>query len=338
MTDTSVVVLCPGQGAQIAGMGTAWAERFDAARAVFDEADAVLGDSLGSPLSALCFDGPQETLDRTNVSQPAIYTASVACFRGLEQRDGAVNIAATAGLSLGEYTALHLADVFSFADGLKLVAARGRLMQDAAERGEGGMVALSGNVDEATVEQLCDECRGDDVLVPANFNSSMQVVVSGSKSACQRAEAKAGDYGLKATALPVAGAFHSPLMEPAAEAMRTILRETPLAAPSVPVWSNVTGKQHGNGQNGADSELLAERLVQQIVSPVRWHQLCLDLADFGKTPRGGSGGNSGGDSGGGGSTEAAAAVQWIELGPRATLRGLMKRIDRTIKVTSHEEP
>lgn len=317
MSNASVVVLCPGQGAQTVGMGRAWADQFSAAKAVFDEADSVLGDALGAPLSMLCFDGPQDTLDRTDVSQPAIYATSVACFRGLEQRDGAMNIAATAGLSLGEYTALHLAGVFSFAEGLRLVAARGRLMQDAAEQSSGGMVALTGNVDEYAVEQLCAACRGDDVLVPANFNSSMQVVVSGSAGACERAAAKAPDMGLKATPLPVAGAFHSPLMEPAAEQMRTILEHAGFSAPNVPVWSNVTGKRHENGGNGGKAELLAQRLVEQIIRPVRWHQLCLDLKD---------------------SIGTGPAVEWIELSPRTTLRGLMKRIDRDIRVTSHDEP
>ncbi len=313
MSEAQTVVLCPGQGAQYAGMGKDWAAQFSAAKAIFDEADAVLGDALGGPLSGLCFNGPQEQLDKTNISQPAIYTTSVACFRALEQRDGAMDLAATAGLSLGEYTALHLAGVFSFADGLKLVAARGALMQAAAEASQGSMVALSGDVTEDAVVQLCDAVRGDGELVPANYNSSMQVVISGSADACLRAVPAADGAGFKATPLAVAGAFHSPLMQSAADQMAEVLAETALQSPKTPVWSNVTGKRHDSG----NLELLAGRLVQQIVSPVRWHQQCLDMKQS----------IGGGDS-----------LQWIEVSPKTTLRGLMKRIDRDIKVTSHDQP
>src|SRR4029453_11245107 len=139
-----VVILCPGQGAQAIGMGKAWCQTSAAARAAFDEADRALGSSLEAPLSEICFAGPSARLNQTDVSQPAIYVCSVASFRAIREADTQLDPVAAAGLSLGEYTALHLAGVFSFSDGLKLVAERGRLMQKAAEASRGGMVALIG--------------------------------------------------------------------------------------------------------------------------------------------------------------------------------------------------
>src|SRR5690349_11025882 len=132
MSMNTSVILCPGQGAQALGMGRKWSEASHAARATFEEADRALGNSLGAPLSEICFNGPADRLDQTDVSQPAIYACSVACHRGMIEMQGPMTIVATAGLSLGEYTALHLAGVFDFVQGLKLVATRGRLMQDAA--------------------------------------------------------------------------------------------------------------------------------------------------------------------------------------------------------------
>jgi [acyl-carrier-protein] S-malonyltransferase len=306
------VVLCPGQGAQAVGMGRAWAEASPAARAIFDEADAVLGDRLGATLSSLCFDGPAERLDRTDASQPAIYTCSVACWAGLHDAAaggaGLPDVVALAGLSLGEYTALHLGGAFDFATGLQLVARRGRLMQDAAEASVGGMVALIGG-EEADADAVCAEARGDDILVPANYNAPGQIVLSGSAAACDRAVAAAEARSLRATRLTVAGAFHSPLMQPAADAMAEVLAANEIRTPTTPVWSNVTGEAHVDG----NVELLRERLVQQITSPVRWSQGCLLLP-------------------------AGESIGHHELAPGTVLRGLMRRIDRTRKVTNHDQP
>jgi [acyl-carrier-protein] S-malonyltransferase len=309
-TTTELVLLCPGQGAQAVGMGRAWAEASPAARAVFDEADAVLGDRLGAPLSAICFDGPPERLNQTDVSQPAIYTASVACWRGLLEDDGSRRPVAAAGLSLGEYTALHLAGVFDFAAGLRLVADRGRFMQDAAEASRGGMVALIGG-DEAQANAVCERSSEgpERVLVPANFNAPGQIVLSGHAEACDRAVEVGGEMGLRATALTVAGAFHSPLMQPAAERMAEVLAATDLADPGVPVWSNVTATPHDTG----NPELLRRRLVEQIVSPVRWSESC-------------------------GSMVASSYTAFHELAPGTVLRGLMRRIDRSVKVQNHDQP
>lgn len=309
---TSLVLLGPGQGAQAVGMAKAWAEGSAAARAVIEEADAVLGDRLGAPLSTLMFEGPAENLNKTDVSQPAIYTASVASWHGVRESLGEATVAATAGLSLGEYTALHLAGVFDFAAGLELVATRGALMQEAAEASGGSMVALIG-ADDAQADEVCEAARGGDVLVPANYNAPGQIVLSGSKTACDRAVGVGEEMGLRATALTVAGAFHSPLMQPAADRMAEALAAAPLAAPSIEVWSNVTGEPH----DPEDLELLRQRLVQQIVSPVRWAQGCKAMAA--RHPVGDT-------------------LEWHELAPGSVLRGLMRRIDRSTKVTNHDQP
>lgn len=320
-------MLCPGQGAQVVGMGKAWFDASAEARAVFLEADRILGDRLGVPLSTLCFAGPAERLNQTDASQPAIYVCSVACWRGLLASWGAgsgateAGLAATAGLSLGEYTALHLAGVFDFASGLELVALRGRAMQDAADAikaGDGspgsGMVALIG-ADESQATEVCNLARGADVLVAANFNAPGQVVISGSIEACRRAVEVAGQHGLRAAPLPVAGAFHSPLMEPAAARLAAALANTPMTPPACPVASNVTGRAH---ETTADSgrtieDTIRARLVEQLTMPVRWDEGCRWLA-------------------------ANVRGAWHELAPGKTLMGLMRRIDKAIKVETHDEP
>jgi [acyl-carrier-protein] S-malonyltransferase len=289
-------------------MGKAWFDASAAAREIFAEADAVLGDSLGAPLSELCFAGPADRLNQTDVSQPAIYVCSVACYRGLMESQGAMNVAATAGLSLGEYTALHLAGVFGFAEGLRLVVQRGRLMQDAAVKSRGGMVALIG-ADDAQAQQVCIDAADGEVLVCANFNAPGQIVLSGHATACQRAVGAATAMGLRATPLTVAGAFHSPLMESAALGMGKVLASSTFQSPNIPVWSNVTAQPHAL----ADMELLKQRLVEQIVSPVKWSQSCQGLVMNGH-------------------------AEYVELAPGTVLRGLMRRIDRQAKVNSHDEP
>lgn len=171
----------------------------------------------------ISFDGPAETLNRTDVSQPALYTCAIASFHAMQDRPDAPTISACAGLSLGEYTALHLAGAFSFEDGLRLVATRGKLMQAAAEASRGGMVALIG-ADEAQAQAVCDGAAQGEVLVCANFNAPGQIVLSGHASACDRALEFASTVGCRATRLQVAGAFHSPLMASAAELMQKRLK------------------------------------------------------------------------------------------------------------------
>jgi len=300
-------ILCPGQGAQVVGMGQAWFDASPAAKAVFEEAN----DVLGFDLAKLCFEDPAQDLNKTDNSQPAIYTASVACYQGLLEQ-GAIdvsNVAATAGLSLGEFTALHLAGAFSFADGLKLVRLRGEAMQAAAEASESSMVAITGDVTEEAINELCDKARGEGILVPANFNSPQQVVVSGSVDACERAVSVASDMGFKPTPLTVAGAFHSPIMQPAADRLKTALDETNWSQPAVSVLSNVTGIEHQ-----VDIDSIKSRLVDQLTSPVRWSQSMQHaIANY---------------------TDAT----YHELAPGKVLTGLMRRIDRGTKPTNHNQP
>jgi len=304
MTEPTIL-LCPGQGAQHVGMGRVWAERSRAAEGVFDTADAVLGFGL----SDVCFGGPEDRIHRTDIAQPALYTAAVASVRGLieQGRLSEPDIVAAAGLSLGEYTALHLADVFCFEDGLRLVQQRGTFMQEAAEASGGSMVALIG-ADEAQATALCDEARGADVLAPANFNCPGQIVISGSAAACQRSLAVAERMSLRATALTVAGAFHSPLMQPAADRMADALDAVPFASPRIPVLSNVTGDPHGS-----DTARIKQLLVEQITRPVRWDSNVRWLL-------------------------AHVKGRYIEAAPGKVLGGLMRRIDRNTKVESAAEP
>jgi len=291
-------ILCPGQGAQVVGMGKDFYESVSSAAEVFDIAEQVLGWDIKS----VCFTGPEDRLNQTDISQPAIYTTSVAAFRAAEIDPS--TIAAFAGLSLGEYTALHLAGVFSFEAGLRLVAARGRYMQEAADATPSGMVAILG-ADESAIEAICRESAAGEVLVAANYNAPGQVVVSGSRSACERALKAAEAAGFKATALKVAGAFHSPLMQSGADEMKAKLDGTEFAAPRTTVYSNVTAAPHTSAAS------IKDLLVRQIVSPVRWEQTMKALiAD-------------GGD-----------GAKFIELAPNRHLAGLAKRINRRLPIHS----
>lgn len=307
-----ITVLCPGQGAQAIGMARSWCEASSEAARVMEQADGILHGRLARPLSEICFDGPAELLNRTDVSQPAILACSVACFHGIRANDEAFNITSASGLSLGEYTALHLAGVMSFSDALETVAARGRLMQEAAESSTGGMVALMGAADEAEAVSFCDSVLASlgegEVLVCANFNAPGQIVLSGSEKACQMAVEKAGDSGFRAKALPVAGAFHSSLMQPAADRMSDVLEGIDMQTPEVPVWSNVTARPHGS-----DVEGIRKCLVEQITSPVRWSQSVQGMLE-------------------------SEYSGFHELAPGKVLKGLMKRIDRKMEVVNHDEP
>lgn len=311
-TGEPIILLCPGQGAQRVGMGHAWASDRKEAAAVFAKADATLGDALGQRLSALCFAGAEERVNRTDVAQPALYTTAIASWEAWSAA-GAPAVLASAGLSLGEYTALHLAGAMSFEDGLRLVALRGAAMQAAAEASDGGMVALIG-ANEEQARQVCSDAARDEALVPANFNAPGQIVLSGHSSACDRAAKVAESLGLRATRLAVAGAFHSPLMAPAAERLEKALESVEIRAPRCVVVSNVTAQPHTN--NPAE---IKKRLVEQLMAPVRWDASCVWMAANVKTP-------------------AAAVPVMHELAPGKVLAGLMRRIDRTIKVETHDEP
>lgn len=311
------IVLCPGQGAQAVGMGKAWYDASADARQIFDQADQAMGLRLGMPLSQLCFEGPAEKLNRTDVSQPAIFVASLASWKAVlaarSMGNGEQPLAAAAGLSLGEYSALVVAGAMSLETGLELVSLRGRAMQEAAESdyaasgGGGGMIALVGATDEQA-EEIAAKARGAHVLVTANFNAPGQVVLSGHKAAVADAAKVAEGMGIRSQILAVAGAFHSPLMQPAADKLAAALDRAEIRAPRCPVVSNVTAKPHE-----ADPATIRRRLVEQLTSPVRWAASCRWLAS-----------NASGD--------------YLELCPGRTLMGLMRRIDKEIKVATHDTP
>ncbi len=296
---SKICILCPGQGAQVVGMGKDYFESFEVARGVFEKANRILGFDLGK----ICFEGPEERLNQTDISQPAIYVCGVACFEAARKagliEDETVGI--LAGLSLGEYTALHLGGAVSFEDGLKLVAARGRYMQEAAVATPSGMVALLG-ADEAAVNQLCEKAAQGEVLVAANFNAPGQIVVSGATGACKRIVEIAGAAGFKAVELKVAGAFHSPLMQPAADRMRAELEKVRIAKPERTVYANVTAQPHGEPTS------IKQLLVDQIVKPVKWEQTMQALIN--------------------------QPLRFIELAPGRTLTGLVKKINRRAPIES----
>ena len=290
----------PGQGAQLVGMGRDVASRYPAAAETFAEADQILGFELAK----LCFEGPAERLNATDIQQPAIFTTSVALFRaalaaGRFQRD---SFAALGGLSLGEYTALHLADAVTFADALRLVYRRGQLMQHAAQQAPGGMVSLIG-AEESKVLALCERVADHGRVRPANFNCPGQIVISGDKAACDAAAGLAGEFGCRAVTLPVAGAFHSELMRSAAEGLRPALNACAFQKPKIGVVANVNAEYHG------DPAAIRESLYQQVVSPVRWHACVQRLI-------------------------ADGCTEFWEVGPNRHLTGMMRKIDRNAKTTN----
>ena len=301
MTDA---ILFPGQGAQAVGMGKAWADHSAAAREVFERAN----DALGFDLRMACWSGDDD-VNRTDLAQPGIFTASAACMAGLSESGQAPEEArATAGLSLGEYTALWWAGVLSFEDGVRLVRLRGEAMQAASEACPSGMVSLVG-AELAQAEALAEIGSQHGICAVANRNAPGQIVLSGSKSACEAAEALGMERGWRAKELTVAGAFHSALMAPAAAAMQEHLEGVDFRSPSIPVWSNVTAQRH----LADDPEQMKRSLVEQITQPVRWSQSCEAMFE-------------------------AGPGTCLELAPGKVLKGLMRRINRDVKVLTHDEP
>lgn len=299
-TMSKTATIFPGQGSQAVGMGKDVADASTAAADVFKRADACLGIEL----SRMCFEGPDTDLMRTDVQQPAIFTVSVAIWEALKERgiDVSSLMSATAGLSLGEYTALYAAGSLSFEDGLKLVRRRGELMQEAATATPSGMVSIIGG-EEANVVALCEEASQGDVLVPANFNCPGQIVISGATAACDRAVELANKHGVRAIALKVAGAFHSPLMAPAADALSNVLAETEFGKTTCPVIANVDAEPHG------DAASIRERLTRQMTGAVRWTASIQRLISEGFDC-------------------------FIEVGPGRVLTGLMRKIDRKMRTVN----
>ena len=290
-------VLFPGQGAQAVGMAGDWVEQSPAAAELFTRASALLGYDL----LAVCRSGPAERLNTTAVSQPAILVTSLAALEVQRARDPAPleATAITAGLSLGEYTALVFAGALGFDDAVRVVAERGRAMQDCADASVGGMVAVLGLEREA-VAALCEACRGDGILQVANVLCPGNIVVSGSLAACERLEAEAPAAGaMKCVRLEVAGAFHTPLMQPAVERLAAALAAADLRAPRIPVVSNVDARPH------TDPEEIRSLLARQVVGVVEWQASVAYILSTG------------------------VRSVW-EIGPGRVLRGLLKRIDRSV--------
>jgi [acyl-carrier-protein] S-malonyltransferase len=299
--------LFPGQGAQVVGMGAEISQRFGAAAEIFEKADAIAGFDL----SSICFEGPAERLNTTTISQPAIFVTSAAILEVLSPGDScrrtnsavsAISADVTAGLSLGEYTALYAAGVINFEDALVLVQKRGQAMQAAAELEEGAMVSIIG-LDEEKVNQLCAEAGGGELLMAVNFNCPGQIVISGSKTACGRAVGLAEKYGaIKAVRLEVAGAFHTEMMSSAAEALREALKISEISRPGdIKTIANI------NAEYYKSAEEIAEGLIKQLTCAIYW-QKCMEklMAD--------------------------GVEEFYEIGPGRVLTGLMKRIHRKAKV------
>jgi [acyl-carrier-protein] S-malonyltransferase len=324
-----IAFVFPGQGSQKVGMGRAWAEASAPARRVFAEADA----ALGLPLSRLCWEGPEEQLNLTANTQPALLTASIAIYRALEELGGPPNlpfsprdpqeVVAMAGHSLGEYSALVAAGALDLAAALRLVRRRGQLMQEAVPVGQGAMAAILG-LDAATVSEIAEaaaaaagtgnaqnaeNAENAQVCAVANLNAPGQTVLSGHREAIGRAvELARGRGARKATLLPVSAPFHSPLMRPARDAMAELLAATAFADPRVPVVSNVDAAPVTTAAAARDA------LVRQIDSPVRWVESVEWMAG------------------------SAGVTAFLELGPGSVLSGLNRRIAAGTQSAALAEP
>lgn len=282
-------------------MGKDVADAFPQARTVFDRADRI----LDLPLSRICFEGPAERQNSTDMAQPAIFVTSVAILEAAKGLPAFASMQpdAAAGLSLGEYTALYYAGALDFESALRVVARRGQVMQEAASSTPSTMVSIMG-MGEQAVAELCAQAAQGGVLVPANFNSPDQIVISGDKDACRRAiEMLDGKTGVRAMELTVAGAFHSPLMAPAAEKLEAALEKTSILSPRTKVVSNVTARYH------EAPDAIRGLLVDQLTSPVRWHQSMELLL-------------------------AEGVERFIEIGPGRVLAGLLRKIRRGVECVS----
>jgi len=300
-------MLFPGQGAQFVGMGADFLHTHPASAAVIGKASEVLGFDL----AALCLEGPQEELDRTEICQPAILATSLAILAAVSEDLGALRARfhATAGLSLGEYTALVFAGALRLEDALALVRNRGRYMQECSDRTPSGMVSLLG-VDEATAEKICEKAREHGIAGLANLNGAGQIVVSGDRAAMEAVVRIAPDFGVRrAIPLKVSGAFHSERMREASVRLEADLRTVPIERPAIPFLSNVTGEPVD------DPESIRRFLGAQVVSPVRWERSVVAMGE-------------------------AGIERFVEPGPGKVLTGLARKILRdsqTMTISSREE-
>lgn len=283
----------PGQGAQFPGMGKDLYERYDGARERFQEAN----DIIGFNITKLMLDGTEEDLRQTRVTQPAIFLHSVILAGTIENFQPEM----VAGHSLGEFSSLVANKTLSFADGLKLVSKRASAMQRACEIEPSAMAAIIG-LDDEVVEEVCSEI--DEVVVPANYNSPGQIVISGSIAGIDKAVEKLSELGAKrAIKLSVGGAFHSPLMEPARQELETAIMSAPFGTPVCPIYQNFTGLPTAN------PDTIRTNLVAQLTAPVRWTQTVRNMLKDG-------------------------ASSFTEVGPGKVLQGLIKKVDREIPTAS----
>lgn len=292
MNDTTIALIFPGQGSQAAGMGKDLYEKYPAARRTFEEAD----DALGYKLSAICFQGPEEQLRLTEITQPAILTVSVAALRVLETR--IPRPAFVAGHSLGEYSAHVASGTFRFADAVRTVRNRGKYMQEAVPVGVGAMAAILG-MDLDKVNAVCQDAAQGEVCSPANINSPEQVVISGHTAAVERATNLADERGAKrAKLLSVSAPFHCSLMKPAEDRLAGDLKDIEMSEPVYPVASNVDAELVRDHQGARNT------LVRQVTGSVRWEPSIRLLISQG-------------------------VGTFIEVGPGKVLWGLMRQIDRS---------
>jgi len=295
-----VAFLFPGQASQYPGMGKELAERYPAARAVFEEADQALGFSI----SQLCFEGSEDALKLTANTQPAILTASVAACRILEEKGITPHF--VAGHSLGEYSALVAAGSLTFADAVRLVRLRGGYMQEAVPAGEGAMAAILG-LAPAQVVEICKKAADGQVVAPANLNSPEQTVISGHAAAVKRAVELASAGGAKgAVMLAVSAPFHSELMTPAQKNLEVDLRRTSFAPLRAPLVSNVDAEVISSGEEAR------EALIRQVSLPVRWEESMRQLVEEG-------------------------VGTFVEVGPGRVLSGLLRQIDRSVHCFNVED-
>ncbi len=285
-------IVFPGQGSQVVGMGKDLAEAIPECKALFERANEILGYDL----EKICFEGPQDELNKSNHAQLGIFVASAAAFQALEIKQPGLEYDLLAGHSLGEWTALHVSGVVGFEDTIRILKARGEAMQAACEANPGAMLAVMG-VDGDALVKIAAEAG----CYVANFNSLAQTVLSGTAESIGQAEALVKEAGAKrAIRLPVAGAFHSPLMQPAADTMAAFLDGIEFAPEKVPVLSNVTATPHGAAS-------VKDDMVRQITSSVQWVSLIQWMVSHG-------------------------VEEIVECGPGKVLAGLIKRIDKTCSV------
>jgi [acyl-carrier-protein] S-malonyltransferase len=290
-----VAFVFPGQGAHKVGMGKAAHDETEAGREVFAQADAALAE----PLSKLCFEGPEETLQLTKNAQPAILTSSIALLRGLGER---CDVAA--GHSLGEYSAHVAAATLAFDDAVRLVRERGLCMQEAVPVGKGAMAAVLGG-EVAAIERACAETEG--VVEPVNYNCPGQIVIAGEKDAVERASERIRTEGAKVRALPVSAPFHCRLMKPAEDQFRVRLLSASFREPAFPVYVNVDASPVSSGAVARDA------LVRQISRPVRWEQSIRRMLEDG-------------------------VRLFVEIGPGKTLTAMIRRIDKGAACANVESP